>query len=177
MTRCILWAVMTVVLWHTPCYAQTVCGPQNYDREDQPDFTCPSPGEAEMVPELNPPASVGVETGDLLEASWPGVLMHRDRVLDLGLRIRALRRLRWSDRLRLAEEYAIRLEHTREVAAARLELAQEQRDAYEERWRQAEQRADRARAWWRSPALWVGVGIIVAGALVALTAYGLSAVN
>ena len=176
MTRCVV-AALLVLLWHAPCIAQTVCGPQNYDLEDEPNFECPSPGEAEMVPDLNPPASVGVEAGDLLEAMWDGVLMHRHRVLELGLTIRALRRLRWADRLHLAEEYRIELEHAAEVAAARLEFAQEERDAYEERWRQAEQRAERSRAWWRSPALWFTVGVLTAGALVALTAYGLSAVD
>lgn len=35
----------------------------------------------------------------------------------------------------------------------------------------------RLRAWYRSPAFWYAMGVISAGALVALTAYGLSAVD
>jgi len=42
----------------------------------------------------------------------------------------------------------------------------------------AQQRAEaRIDVWWRSPAFWFVVGVVSAGVLVALTAYGLSAVD
>ena len=40
--------------------------------------------------------------------------------------------------------------------------------------RAAEERVD---VWWRSPALWLGVGVVVTAGLVALTAYALDAVS
>jgi hypothetical protein len=96
-------------------------------------------------------------------------------MIELGLRLHASRRLRWADRLRLHSEYEIRLQHQAEVAEARVELITEQRDVYQERARRSEERTQNAYSWYRSPAFWFAVGIITAGVLVALAAWGLSA--
>lgn len=170
--------LITLLLLASPCYAQErICGPQDYTSQTQPDFECPSPGEEEMVPDLHPPSSVPVRAGAPVTPPWEGALVHPNRMVELGLRIHALRRLRWADTLRLAAEYQVNLDHVRELGRIQLEHMTEQRDAYEERWRAAEERAAASERWWHSPALWVGVGIVVAGGLVALTAYGLSAVD
>ena len=162
------------------------CGPQDYEGEAPPDFACPGPEEAALSVDLDAPRSIPVRVGfkildeegqELLTLSWEGAVVHRNRMIELGMRTHAIRRLRWADRLRLRREYDIRLQHQGDVAQARLELIEEQRDAYQDQARRAERRASTAHAWWRSPALWFGIGVIVAGILVALTAYGLSAVG
>lgn len=169
--------VLLVLLFPLTAWGQTICPPQDYASEEEPNFDCPSPGEREMVPDLNPPASVPARTGVAVTPPWDGALVHRDRLVELGLRVHALRRLRWADTLRLAAQYAVGLEHAQELGRVQLEQMTAQRDAYRERWQAAEERASRAERWWHSPAFWVGVGIVVAGCLVALTAYGLSAVD
>lgn len=175
MTRLLI--IVLIFMWPSVASAERHCGPQNYDSADQPDFDCPGPGELELRVDLNPPASVPVHQGQEVMVEWDGALVHRDRLLEVGLNLRAVRRLRWLDRLRLAEEYEIRILYERRVAEARLQFAQQQRDVYRDRATAAERRVQSANAWWRSPALWFAIGVVVAGALVALTAYGLSAVG
>jgi len=169
-------ALALVLLASPAAYAQTVCGPQNYDIEEEPDFDCPGPNELEMIPDLRPPPSVAVEAGDIVEVQWEGAVVHRDRLIQMGLRIRALRSLRWSDRLRIHAEYQIRLTHQEETAAARLEHAEERVEVYQEALGRANERVSSAGAWYRS--WWFGylMGVLSAGALVALTAYALIAI-
>jgi len=169
--------VILVVLWPMVVTAEQHCDPQNYDSQEQPDFDCMGPGEADLRVDLSPPPSVPVHQGVEIAAPWDGALVHRDRMLEIGLALKAVRRLRWLDRLRLAEEYQIRREAEQRIAEARLEFAEQQRDVYRDRATAAERRAQSAHSWWRSPALWFTIGIVTAGVLVALTAYGLSAVG
>lgn len=167
--------ILLIILWPSVALCEQSCGPQNYDSEEQPDFDCMGPGESDLRVELHAPSSIPVHQGEEMVAQWDGALVHRDRMLEIGLSLLAVRRLRWLDRLRLSEEYQIQTEAAQRIAAARLEFAQQQRDAYQDRATAAERRASSANAWWRSPALWFAVGVVVAGILVALTAYGLSA--
>lgn len=179
MTRCVITTVIGLVLLY-PSQGLTeigVCGPQDYDSEDPPDFDCPSPTEEAMVPRLRPPESVPVRRGEEVAAEWDGALVHRDRLLEVGLRVRALRRLRWADRLRLAATYRIELTYAEEVCTARVEHMEAQRDAYREQWLAAERRAQAHQVWWRSPILWVAVGAVITVGLVLVAAYGLTAVG
>lgn len=169
--------VALILLYPSQGWTEQHCGPQDYDSADAPDFDCPSPGERDLTPRLNPPASVPVHQGQEVVAEWDGALVHRDTLLEVGLALKATRRLRWLDRLRIHEEYAIRVRYLEQIAGARQTFAEEQREAYEQRALAAERRAASSQAWWRSPALWFAIGVITAGALVALTAYGLSAVD
>jgi len=173
----VLFVVLSLLFSTAASAEEAICGPQDYASSSQPDFECPSPGETEMVPDLHPPASIPVTIGTQTKAVWDGALVHRDRLVEVGLRVRAIRRLRWADSLRMAAEYAVNLEHVRTVSRIQLEHMSAQRDAYEERWRAAEERVLRSERWWRSPTLWIGVGMVIAGCLFGLAAYGLSAVS
>jgi hypothetical protein len=173
----IYFAVLSFLFSTMASAEEVICGSQDYVSSTQPDFECPSPGESEMVPDLHPPASIPVVVGSQTKATWDGALVHRDRPVEVGLRVRAIRRLRWADSLRLAAEYSVSLEHVREVSRIQLEHMSAQRDAYEERWRAAETKAMQSERWWHSPALWIGVGMVIASCLFALSAYGLSAVS
>lgn len=166
--------VPALILYSSTSFAQEDCGYQNYESDERPDFGCVSPGEEFMVPDLQPPPSVPVMPEETVEAQWPGAFVHKDRLIQLGLRIRALRSLRWVENLRLRHEYTIRLEHAEEVSAARLQLLTEQRAMYEEQLRLATEQLDRQSSWWRSPILWFSVGVVVTGALVALSVWGIS---
>ena len=162
------------------------CGPQDYDGASAPDFTCPGPEEAALSADLRPPRSLAVRYGykllneegqELAVMTWEGAVVHRDKLVEMGLKLRAIRRLRWADRLHLRRNYDIRLQHQEELAESRLQMVRNQRDAYEERARQAREQAQRSRAWWRSPALWFCIGMIVTGALVALTGWALASAS
>lgn len=166
--------------------AQTICGPQDYDGRTPPDFTCPSPDESGLVPDLNPPASIPVQLGykilnvqgqTVKTMEWEGAVVHRDRLIEMGLKLHAVRRLRWADRLRLKGEYDVGLQHCEETHVAEEKLLKTQRDDIQARFTASQQAVSDANAWYRS--FWFGfvVGILSTGALVALVAYALSAVN
>ena len=164
---------LLIFLYSLDAYGQD-CGPQDYDSGEQPEFNCPGPGEADLRVDLRAPASVPVKQGATVVALWDGALAHRDRLVEVGLNLAAVRRLRWLDRLRLREEFAIERRYQDQLAEARLRFAEQQRDAYQERATAAERLAQSANPWWRSPALWFAIGMIVAGALVALSGWALS---
>lgn len=182
MVRWPYWAALTTVIILILTYpssglTEQHCGPQDYDSEAAPNFDCPGPGERELTPDLNPPAPVPVHQGREVVAEWAGALVHRDMLLEVGFALKAARRLRWADRLRLREESAIHIRYLEQVAAARQNFAEQQRDIYRARSQQAEARAQSLNSWWRSPALWFAVGVITAGILVVATGYGLSAIG
>ena len=174
------WLLTTVVLlvlfYPSSGLTQTVCGPQDYDSKQAPNFDCPGPEEEALVPRLNPPPSIPVHQGKVVEAPWDGALVHRDRLVALGLKIKALRRLRWADRLYIAERYRIEIEHARATGTIREALLEEQAEYHRERATAAERSARRASAWYRS--WWFGFlsGTLVSAALVALAAYVVTAI-
>jgi hypothetical protein len=98
-------------------------------------------------------------------------LVHRDRLVYLGLRIRALRRLRWLDTLQLTQRCLIQTEHAEDVADIREDLLRAQAADAERRATRADRQAQRAEAWWNS--VWFGLvlGVVGAGLLVVLVAY------
>jgi hypothetical protein len=162
---------LAVFLVGPELHGQTVCGLQNYDSEEPPNFSCPGPEESSMVPMLNPPPSVPVEAGDLMEAQWPGALVHRDRLILMGLRLTASRRLRWADRQRLAGTYRLELDDLREQNRIQEEFLEEQAAALRQRVVAAERRATRATVWYQS--VWFGLvlGLATAALLVVGAAY------
>jgi hypothetical protein len=155
----------------SPLFAQTICGQQDYDGESEPDFECPSPGEDALTPDLHPPSSIPAPLGALTESPWDGVLVHRDRLVEVGMRLKALRRLRWADRLRLAERYHLELSHLRDTQRIREELLAAQEAAQRTRAEVAERRATSARAWYRSWGFGFLMGFLASGALVVLAVY------
>lgn len=169
--------VVSFVLLSPNVAGQQVCSPQDYGSEDQPDFDCRSPGEEEMVPDLRPHSSIPVPAGRSHTAQWDGAFVDSERLVELGMRIKALRRLRWADRLRMRNQFEVELQHARALAQARLDYATAQRDAYRQQLATANERISDSRPWWRSPTLWLAVGVIVTSGLVAVAAYGLSAVG
>lgn len=160
-----------VFLFPLPLLAQTVCGSQDYGSATPPNFECPMPGEEAMIPRLQPPASISVSSGETLTAPWEGALVHRDRLVLVGLRVQALRRLHWADRLRLQEEAAITLEHAQELCGARIERVEAISQSYQDALDRANEQTHSANAWYRS--WWFGfiLGTATTTALVALATY------
>ena len=176
--------VLVILAIAYPSYAEEVCGPQNYDSRTAPNFDCPGPDESTLSLSLDAPRSIPVYPGYVILAAtgeevatitWEGAIVHRNRLIETGLRVKAVRRLRWADRLRLTDTCEIRLRYANDLNNTRIELLQERVDDYQAHASAARERVSSAESWWRAPALWFAVGFVSAGAVVALTAYGLSA--
>lgn len=172
-----LLAFLLVLLFPFATRGETHCGPQDYDAHSEPDFNCPGPGERELRQDLDPPDSIPVSTGQRVVSEWDGALVHRDRLSEIGFAVKAVRRLRWADRLRLREEYDVQRQYHQQIAEAQSRFLEQQRDAYQERWRAAEERSASAYTWWRSPALWVTVGAVVAVGLILASGWALGEVG
>lgn len=154
---------------------QEVCGPQDYNSETEPNFGCRSPDEGVLAPELDSLDSVVLRAGDTFVAEWDGVFVDRNRLIEIGMRVRALRRLRWGDRVKLRREFDAHIEHARALSQAQLDYMSEQLDAYRAQLARANELVGSSQSWWRSPTLWLAVGVVVTAGLVAVAAYGLSA--
>lgn len=166
-----VWAMVLVLLATAAVLLGQVCAA---DAQDRPELPAPEVLEAQCAPE--------VEAGrraTLAVAGVEGLWLHGDvarcmlaRYVLLVPFSRYVRLL--EQRMQLVDERdALRL---RQVGLAAQE-AQLARDALEAAIRDArEARADRD-AWFRHPALWAAVGVVLAGALVAVGAYALAAVS
>jgi hypothetical protein len=131
-------------------YGQRQCHKQIYsDPLIQPDFDCPSPGEEELLPQPAP---------------WAGILMDRDRIFMLGMRIQALRRIRWIETLGCAERLEAEIDHISQSKQVTLNLCIKQRDNYKKQVEVAQKEAIKAYKWYRSPVLWFVTGFVVAAA-------------
>lgn len=156
------WVLVFIILLSAPA-AQGQCTKQVYsDPLIQPDFTCPSPGEDDLIPKLELRPSVGLEPTQ--PAPWAGILMDRDRVFQLGLRIQALRRLRWNDNVGCAERLVAEIDYISQTKQATLNLCIAQRDNYKKQAETAQKEVSKAHKWYRSPALWFTAGFVIAAA-------------
>ena len=145
------------------------CGPQAYTAKTEPRYDCPSPGEEALVPKVQPRESE--ELKEKAPAPWAGVLMDRDRVLSLGLRIQAIRRLRWMDGQLAADRLAAEQRLLQQQSKAELELRTSQRESYKEQLRTTTEELVSARRWYRSWTFGVIVGVVVTSAAAIALAY------
>jgi len=168
--------LLILILLFLPQTASGECARQDYDSKQAPDFDCPGPEEEVLTPDLQAPPSIPVHQDEEVVPQWDGALVHRDRLVLIGLKLRAVRQIRWVERLRLSELHQIELAYVREQNAIREELLERQAVAARERALAAESRTDRAQAWYRS--VWFGLilGFTAAAALVVAAAYIVTAI-
>ena len=144
-------------------YGQDRCPKQVYsDPSKQPDFNCPGPGEDALMPQLKTRSSVGLEPTE--PAPWAGVLMDRNRVYLLGLRIKALRRIRWEEIMGCGEILNAEIDYITQTKQATIDLRTSQRDNYREQTKDLQKEVVELNKWYRSPALWFATGFVVAAA-------------
>lgn len=155
--------IFTILFLSFPAHAQKQCPRQNYvDLSVEPDFDCPSPGEEDLLPKFELKESVALELNQ--PAPWGGILMDVDRVLRLGLRIKALRRLRWEEMRYCGELAAAELDYIEDTSRAELDLRTSQRDTYKSQVEILQREVRALGSWYRSPILWFSVGVVVAAA-------------
>jgi hypothetical protein len=177
--------IVFILLFATPAWAaDPLCTEQDYSNPDKrPDWRCPGPDESVLLPDIKFKPSVGLETGASyqetdqtrkIKLTYPVVLMDKDKVLQLGLRIQGLRRLRWldlhkgKDLLKIEKTYTTdRLKAQVDLEKSRVKVLKEQRD-------DARKQRDEARKWYRSWTCGLVVGIVVTTAAAAGIAYAAS---
>lgn len=149
-------------LWPVISFAET-CPRQDYaNPKVEPNYDCPGPDEESMIPQLQMGPSAELLKGK--PAPWDGVLMDKNRVLFLGLRVKGLRRIRYLERQDYQRRLEAELAFQRATAKADLDLRTTQRDSYKEQLVQAQKDLAKAYAWYRSWSFGLVLGFVVAAA-------------
>jgi hypothetical protein len=107
------------------------------------------------------------------KAPWEGVLMDRNRVLTLGLKVKAIRRLRYLDMLKRNDKAAAELKLVRANAEADLKLRTSQRDNYKEQVDVLRKELRASNKWYRSWTFGFVLGLVVTAAGTTALAYSL----
>lgn len=165
-----------ILLWSVNA-AAAPCVEQNYnDSKTAPDFGCPGPGEAVMVPEIDTRPSKGLPKGTeiklpdkLIKLDYDAVLMSRNKTLELGLKIKGIRRLRWLELHRAKDLVVIERKFISDRFQAQLDLEKIRTKTAVSQRDQAREQRDDAKAWYRSWTFGLIVGVVVtAGSTVAI---------
>ena len=140
--------IVLSLLIATPAWAQP-CTEQDYTSGKAPNYNCPGPDEAAVIPQIpHAEKSIGIKKD--APAKFKGLLMPKEQVINLGIKIKGLRRLRFIDMKQAKEKLKIEIKFEKANAAADLGLVESQRDNYK---RQAlDLKADLidANKWYRS---------------------------
>jgi len=164
-------ALIILLLLSTTSYAAD-CPRQRYDLPDkQPNYDCPSPGEDSMVPRLNLQASVELKKG--AKAPRAGILLDTNRVLLLGLRIKALRRIRWSETVQCQERRKIEQGYLASQHKLEKTFIAKQRDNWKQQAVDAHKELASRYRWYNSKAFWFAAGVVTTAAAATALAYGL----
>jgi hypothetical protein len=174
--------ILAALALSAPAWGQQVpCMVQDYSNPTKaPNWRCPGPDEGILVPDLKFNPSLGLEAGSqvtLKGAKKPIVLgyktvvLDKDKVLQLGLRIQGLRRLRWLERHRATETTRIERKYMSDRITAQVKLEQSRVKVATSQRDQARKERDEARKWYRSWTCGLVVGIVVTTAAVIGTAH------
>lgn len=151
------------ILFSAIAFAEEPCAPQNYaDPAREPDYDCPSPQENVLVPEVQAQPSVELKKGDTSPQS--GILMDKNRVIYLGLRIKALRHLRWIDTTSAIKRLAAETAYQQKVSQAKETLLQSQVESYKKQYMDTRDELLKERKWYKSWSFGLVVGIVVTSA-------------
>ena len=173
--------ILFILALCTPAWGQKPCTAQNYtDPNKAPDWRCPGPDEGILVPEIKFKPSLGLEAGSLVTLkgakkptllNYSTVVLDRDKVLQLGLRIQGLRRLRWLERHKAVETTEIERRYMSDRLTAQLKLEQSKVKVAVGQRDQARKERDIGREWYRSWTCGLVAGIAITTAAVIGTAY------
>lgn len=156
------------------------CTEHNYnDPKREPDWSCQGPGEAALVPDTNARPSVGVVRGSkvispdkkTVDVVADSILMDKDRVITLGMRVKALRRLRWLDLHKGKDLLEIEKKHATDVIQAKLELEQSRANEFKKQRDDARKQRDSSQKWYRSWTFGLIVGVVTTTAATIAVAY------
>jgi len=146
-------------------YADTPCVAQDYsDPKKEPEWDCPAPGEDALVPKLDITTATVSLTKDG-KAPFSGLLLEKERVIQLGIRITALRRLLWLQMRESSQLMKVEIDHAGSEARLDSQIAAEQRDSCRKQLAATESVVMKSGAWYKSWtfgfALGVGLSAII----------------
>jgi hypothetical protein len=157
------------------------CVQQDYSQsEKKPRWDCAGPDEDILLPDIRFRPSVGLDRGasfrksdqtGLIKLDYPTVLMDKDKVIQLGLRIQGLRRLRWLDLHRGAKILEVESKYVGSVLQSKIELEKSRVTALRGQRDDARRQRDEAKKWYRSWTFGLVVGIVVTTAAAGTIAY------
>lgn len=167
-----LMCAVAVLFPVSPVHADP-CGPQLYtDQVKEPNYDCPSPLEDVLVPNLPELPSVELKKGDA--APRGGILLDINRTLTLGLRIKALRRIRWMETTTAEKKVQAEIKYQQKVGEAKEKLLQSQVESYKGQLQNTQQELAKERKWYRSWSFGLVVGIVTTTAAALGVAYAAS---
>ena len=142
------------------------CVDQGYsDPTREPNYDCRGPGEDMLVPDTDSQPSIGVKAGVQAPAQkWDAVLMDRAKVTELGLRLKAIRRLRWLDLHKGADLLVIEQKYLRDTTAEKDKLSASQVASYREQLQTSRAELAKERSWYRSWTFGLILGVVVTAA-------------
>ena len=138
------------------------------DQAREPNYDCPSPQESVLIPDLPEKTSTELRIGQ--PAPFDGIFLDKNRVLVLGLRIKALRRIRYVETTSSARTLKAEVEYQQKLAKTQQDLLSSQVDSYKKQLQNAQEELAKERKWYKSWTFGVVVGtyssIFVASAMV-----------
>ncbi len=172
--------VLSILALCAPAWGQKPCTVQNYtDPNKAPNWRCPGPDEGILVPNIKFKPSLGLEAGSSITPkgaksillNYSAVVLDKDKVLQLGLRIQGLRRLRWLERHKAVETTNIERRYISDRLTAQIKFEQSRVKVVVGQRNQARKERDTARKWYRSWTCGLIVGVVITTAVVIGTAY------
>ena len=155
-----------LLFFSVPVFAGIPCTKQVYtDPKKEPDYDCPGPGEV-VYSELKLKSSAKLSLGD--PAPWSGILMDSERVIQLGVRIISLRRLRWLDFKTCAERLESERVFMEKSSLADLKYCTSQRQSCQTQLVAVKHQLDKKSAWYNSCFFGVAVGALTATTIMSL---------
>jgi len=161
-----------VVLLPSSGACEETCPMQVYTVPDkEPNYDCPSPQESVLIPDLPAKSSTGLKLGQA--APFDGVLLDKDRLLVLGLRIKALRRIRYVETISSAQTLKAEVAYQQKVGKAQQDLLSSQVGSYKAQLQNAQEELAKERRWYKSWTFGVVVGVVVTAAGATALGYAL----
>lgn len=170
--------ICSLVLIPSNAFAKDkTCGQQNYSAATEPDFECPSPGEVMFIPDMPLRPSIGVPAGSVIRLkgtaqfkpiAYEAVLLDKLRVIHLGLRVIALRKLRYLDGQNSKSVFSLKEKYGKDTQDALIKLYQSKEDKLKNKIldmgrliQSKDKEITRLTTWYRSPLLWFCTGATV----------------
>jgi hypothetical protein len=131
-------------------------------------------GEDIVVPPIKYRASIGLEADVIIKPEnenqfkidYPTVLMDKMKVLQLGLRIKGLRRLRWQDLKFFVRDLEVKTTFLKETHKAFLDLERSRAKNYKQQRDLALKEVSQLKKWYRSWPFGMAVGVTITSILV-----------
>jgi hypothetical protein len=162
-------------------FADDPCTTQDYSNaKKEPRYDCPGPGEGALVPDIPTKPTIGLERGAKITTAgkksktfkleYDSALVSRGKLIELGMKIKGLRRLRWADMHKGAERLEIERKFIDSTWKAKLTLRDSQLSNAKQQIVQAQKDLEKAKKWYRSWTFGLVVGVVTTTAAVIGTA-------